>query len=628
MMRRAAIVPLAVALVAVACSTAQGAAVASAGVPARALQREGDDGSREAREAAARAAHAAGHAQATSVWLSGGPGGREDGAEAVAAAAAAVDAAAWAAARADQLPAALSLLPPSTLAPYAQAQAAGDEDSPIGARRLSDPSLCTQYHTTHHECNCHSCNCKTCYDCACHVKTDFWNDCETPSCGGEGCWCSPRCTCCRNSDCPVACDCDTCCDTCTTVSCANRVTYSLHAVAPDAIAASSLADGVAVHVTGGHFVDVAGLRCRFTFAPVTGDGGSNASGSGGGGGGGATFRFTPEQYHFSRDVGTVVVNVTASRSSGGGGGALRVSYATHSLSAVAGDDFVPAAGVLQWPAGESGARSIFIEVLWEEGGRAEGTEMFEVVLSAPFPAPAAHVAGRNATVVLAPHGVAEAAGRVDVTVHLAGVSAAAIALDSAAGAQFAAGFAADVTAVLGVSASRLVVVGVQAGSGGAVVTFTLLPPPQGATGAEAATAAELASRFVREMSDPTSALYEGRTSHMLDMSFEPLVRESGGGAPAGQQTHSGGGGDGDGDSGAAGWIVLSVLLGLVAVAAGVAYVRRVALSEWLLWRLGNFRFRRFREGEGGSEGSVMEGDAPIGGGGRGRGHDDDDDTRL
>lgn len=259
---------------------------------------------------------------------------------------------------------------------------------------------------------------------------------------------------------------------------------------------------------------------------------------------------------------------------------------------------------------------VLVQVLWDSGGRAEGVEIFEATLS--HPSPGAFIEGRNATVVLAQHGIESTVDAVEVTVHLAGIAAEDIALDTEAGAEFALGFAADVCSALGVSSTRLIVTTVHSGSAGAVLTFSFLPPGDGD---DEPSAAELASAFVESMMDPQSALYSGRVSGNLDISFEPIVRMAGTHDPHGQPTGSSSrAGSGSGPqpaegSSAAGWIALAAVLGVALVAAGIAYHKRVALSEWLLWRLGNFRFRTLRDPDAdgdAADGAVMEQAAPIG----------------
>lgn len=310
----------------------------------------------------------------------------------------------------------------------------------------------------------------------------------------------------------------------------------------------------------------------------------------------SVFQFIPEEYHFASDVGTVFVNVSRTvhgDGDGGGSGAgeeAYVSYATLGFSAEANVDFLPASGRLVWGAGDAApVKQIEVEILYDDA--VEGLELFEVVLFDP--SPRSRIQGRNASVLLDAHG--DLGESVEITVQMS-VDASAIQPGTEGGSRFASDFAAEVSTALGVSASRIIVTSVLASSGGARVTFVLQPAPQGSSEPEAA---ELAATFVEMMKDSQGALYQGQLTAAIDIDFEPLVRVDASSVPHGQQNNPTSPGTPDGGGGMGATIALIAIVALIAVGAGVAYWKRVPLSEWLLWRLGNFRFRRFRDHEGG-----------------------------
>eukprot|EP00753_Platysulcus_tardus_P021184 PLAT8657.1.p1 GENE.PLAT8657.1~~PLAT8657.1.p1 ORF type:complete len:957 (+),score=349.10 PLAT8657.1:516-3386(+) len=135
---------------------------------------------------------------------------------------------------------------------------------------VADPTYCTQYETSTYSCRCHSCHCETCYSCGCHVKKLFWQECDYPSCGNSGCWCSPSCKCCRDSDCGYSCNCQQCCDSCSQTVCADGalLTYSVHSLSPTVAPA---AGGTPIIVSGGTFAPTHRIECRFDHTVVRGE---------------------------------------------------------------------------------------------------------------------------------------------------------------------------------------------------------------------------------------------------------------------------------------------------------------------------------------------------------------------
>ena len=70
--------------------------------------------------------------------------------------------------------------------------------------------------------------------------------------------------------------------------------------------------------------------------------------------------------------------------------------------------------------------------------------------------------------------------------------------------------------------------------------------------------------------------------------------------------------DGGGSNVVAVAVGVSVTLAIVLALCIVCYVKRKPLADWLLWKLGNFRFNRFRENEhGAGSGTDSASDRPV-----------------
>jgi hypothetical protein len=131
---------------------------------------------------------------------------------------------------------------------------------------------------------------------------------------------------------------------------------------------------------------------------------------------------------------------------------------------------------------------------------------------------------------------------------------------------------------------------------------------------DAASAADLATAFVGLVGDPASLVYSvTMEAHVrVDIGYEPVLQSTAGSNPEA---------DNDKDSGVdLAWMVatltvVAATLGLVAL----AYVKRRPLSEYLLWRLGAFRFQTLREEHRHTEMGEMRGIMSNHGGGGGGG---------
>lgn len=93
---------------------------------------------------------------------------------------------------------------------------------------------------------------------------------------------------------------------------------------------------------------------------------------------GGTLGFAVTSITAQENAGTVVIQVTRT---GGSDGAVSLDFATANGSATAPADFTATSGTLNWPAGDSSARTITIPLV--DDTLAENAESFTVVLSNP-----------------------------------------------------------------------------------------------------------------------------------------------------------------------------------------------------------------------------------------------------
>lgn len=266
---------------------------------------------------------------------------------------------------------------------------------------------------------------------------------------------------------------------------------------------------------------------------------------------------------------------------GAGVGDVFVSYACQGESAKAEKDFLPCSGVLAWNASELTPKVVEVTLL--ESELPEGLEAFRVVLHDAAPGSSVSSTHGVCFVTIAEHD--DASDALTVVVHVA-ADAADLQLDTPSGAAFAANFTTYVSALLAVQQDRLSVFSVHASPIGAVVAFHIAAAG-GAAPANAPTADDAASTFVELARDPSSPL-------MNNTAFPAIVLQTG------VEVFGRGTGDDGRRAGSGGLSPAAVAAVVVAVVAVVAlvtvgYAKRVAVTEWLLWRLGNFRFRALHE---------------------------------
>lgn len=282
--------------------------------------------------------------------------------------------------------------------------------------------------------------------------------------------------------------------------------------------------------------------------------------------GGAQFTFISGYIRTEEDAGTIFLNVSRG---GNTYGDVYVSYATQDASAHAYSDYMPTDGLLAWSSGDSTPQSIQVDILGDD--HPEGVEAFTVFLYAPSPG---STVGSNATIAISANG--DSVSSVDnvVVTVLISKSESELRLTTVTGATFADTFInnlADVD-VLDIPSDRIVVRSVESRtSSESYYTFVLLGSSTGPSGDD------LAEIIWTQMHDMTSALYAGSATQYIDMNYQPVFKFT---EPADQ-----------GSPTTYWWLLAVGIVLLVLVAVGVVlYKKRLAVVEWLLWRLGNMRF--------------------------------------
>ena len=282
-------------------------------------------------------------------------------------------------------------------------------------------------------------------------------------------------------------------------------------------------------------------------------------------GGTANFVFRNGYIRTREDVGTIYLNVTRGGSTFG---EVYVSYQTKDASAHAHTDYMPTSGRLLWSTGDATDRQIQVDIVGDD--HVEGLEAFVVYLFDPSPG---STVGDNATISISANGNDNSDDSAVVTVKI-DLPEDRLRLSTAAGAQFASDFVADVCGpnVLYIPTDRVIVKEVQSiDSATSYLTFVILGDPSGPS------TDDLAIIIWDQMQDPSSALYRGVATRYVDRNFQPVFKFSTPKAVSEPDNYL--------------WLLGIFIPLAVLVGCGVvAYKRRNQLTEWLLWRLGNMRF--------------------------------------
>jgi len=120
-----------------------------------------------------------------------------------------------------------------------------------------------------------------------------------------------------------------------------------------------------------------------------------------------------------------------------------------------------------------------------------------------------------------------------------------------------------------------------------LVVFNLVPMPDGS----GSSASSLAYSLVLLIGNPSSVIYQGKVTRWIDITYMPLI-----------QVPSSGGGSNGGSPGPSKLsliliIVLVILLSLGIILCIVVCIKRRSVTEWLMWKLGGFRFTPFAQEE-------------------------------
>jgi hypothetical protein len=91
-----------------------------------------------------------------------------------------------------------------------------------------------------------------------------------------------------------------------------------------------------------------------------------------------SLQLSASNYSAAQSGGSLTVTVNRT---GGSGGAVSVSYATANGSAMAGTDYTPSSGTLQWSAGDAAAKTFSVPV--SNAAAFSGSKSFSVAISSP-----------------------------------------------------------------------------------------------------------------------------------------------------------------------------------------------------------------------------------------------------
>jgi hypothetical protein len=281
----------------------------------------------------------------------------------------------------------------------------------------------------------------------------------------------------------------------------------------------------------------------------------------------------------------------------GARGDVSAFVSTHGVTALPGEDFVAlSAEEVSWAHNDSEAKFVNVDILLDSV--SEDTERFSLMIEAVS---GGAMLGANTVLTITVEGSGEAhQGVVRVVVRLF-FNISSLAPGSPARERFEDALRSDVSSALRISVNRVAVVAVEAASGGAGVLATLdfLPVRE----SDAETPLAISRRFVALVMNGTSELYQGTVTQALDINYMPRFPQPG---DDGGTHYADEGDDGGKHALAVGLGVgLSLLVVMVGI-AGVCYRKRVQVSEWLLYKLGNFRFRSLQ-----AERSQLQEDADL-----------------
>jgi len=266
----------------------------------------------------------------------------------------------------------------------------------------------------------------------------------------------------------------------------------------------------------------------------------------------------------------------------GSSGVIMVTLVANNVTATSGDDFELTTGLISWNDGQQGIQQAIVLII--EDTLPEDAEIFTVAIASVTGG--ATIGPHNVVVITITandNQIPSNTEIVQITIRMY-VAISTIPLGSRQRQTFSNTFRTDLSVALAMPSSRVLVTDLWEDTPATIyLVFDLLS----STDPSAKRPSALAHDFVDQMKNPKSLLYSGNVTQYIDIATPPIVLTSDEPTTAAQQSGSGL------SVGAIAAIVtvFCVLLG----SSVLCYKYRKPIVDWLLWKLGGFRFRRFNE---------------------------------
>jgi len=267
-----------------------------------------------------------------------------------------------------------------------------------------------------------------------------------------------------------------------------------------------------------------------------------------------------------------------------------------SLSADKGVDWYMDDQNPSWAEGENSLRNISLTII--QDGKSEGAEFFTVrlvgieggAISGDITEVVVEIRANNASASVIAYEF-----KFSLTKTMGELPP-----NSRARVDFYSQFNDEWTSFLGVSRRRFQVEDLQQDpKKGAVIKVLLLPNPSITTAAQQIDEINgLVKNVFNLCSNQTSEIYtKGRSTRYIDIRFPPeVMKRTPPPPPSKPHSNQDGGASQLSPGGIAGAVIGSVVgAALIGVLAFLCYKRRQQVVEWLLWKLGSFRFKILRE---------------------------------
>lgn len=281
-------------------------------------------------------------------------------------------------------------------------------------------------------------------------------------------------------------------------------------------------------------------------------------------------------------------------------GRITVYVSTSGVNALADIDFVSLQNVaVTWSDADSSDKSVSLSLIQDT--LTEDDELFVVDLTTMVLGGA--VIGSPSSVnvtILANSGGGGGGGGsgldgviVQITLRL-NVSLTSMPTGSAAQQQFLVTFIEELASCFQVSNERVLIVLFAAASdavGASYLTLQLLPPSSSSSSTRlnnALSSPGVANELLHAIANPSSCVYSGTTTHLVDLSYMPTVLTINPSSSSSSSSVST-------TAIVVIVVVCSVVLLAMVAACVIMYRRRKQLSEWMLWKLAGMRFRPLHE---------------------------------